>query len=680
MKYTEGLLFTLATIAVFIGIYRFYYHFIYRRNVNYARKLSTPKRILHILSWLFTFAFLGIAAYLFIIPAEANSDKEPFIWDDYTKPFVIVFDKPVRHSSVTHSFSKEIKGTWTFEKVNEYDIFKRKLVFYPAESLLPNEKVSFTSDYTLLLGMNTLKLKSELHGGTETPNVKINDEVDDKQNVNPDQEIRVSLEQGNPLSYVLNFESTPPGLFDETKRYRAQENNTIIPHNGLKNGQLYDTKIYLTPVSYNLNTREIIGFGEKKLLKSFKFQTANTPLVKEILPKGDSVLSSEKIQISFYQEMDKESVEKGITFDPAIDGGHFEWSEDSTRINYVTDKPLQKEAKYRILLANTIKSHYGAKLSQVEDTKPAITHEFKTIGSVGVAGTTPASGTYNVDPAKTVISIIFNQEVDKPSAESKFSVSPAIDGKITWDGTTMNFKPNSEIKSAMKYTVTLAPGIKSVEGLDLKSSYSFTFTTKSKTVLLKAPIINQPAQFACNVTAAAIALQFKGVNVSPWDVYNGIPKQTAPKTVNSWGNPNLGYVGNIYGAYGGDRTDGYGVYWDPIKNYISKYRPAEVKRGWNVTDMLNEIDKGNLSILWWQNGYATPTQLSWTAPDGSKVTGVNGMHSEVVVGYIGSPENPSQIILSDPWASRWNNQYRYININQFNGLWGYFNNTAVVVR
>lgn len=95
------------------------------------------------------------------------------------------------------------------------------------------------------------------------------------------------------------------------------------------------------------------------------------------------------------------------------------------------------------------------------------------------------------------------------------------------------------------------------------------------------------------------------------------------------------------------------------------------------------MDKGNPSILWWQNGAVDPTPLQWKSYDSDNniidIQTVYAMHSSVVVGYVGSIDQPYKIIVSDPWASRWEYQYAYYDIEEFSRLWDFFQNTAIVV-
>jgi uncharacterized protein YvpB len=94
----------------------------------------------------------------------------------------------------------------------------------------------------------------------------------------------------------------------------------------------------------------------------------------------------------------------------------------------------------------------------------------------------------------------------------------------------------------------------------------------------------------------------------------------------------------------------------------------------SISDLANEVAQGHPVILWWQNGWSAPNDISWTTPDGQYIYAINGMHSEVAVGFIGPTDNPTHIIVNDPWRGR-----RELEVGYFKSLWGYFNNTGVVI-
>jgi uncharacterized protein YvpB len=716
----------LVTIAGFLCVVllagaNIFYRFWYSRDKSLFRlSRSQFGRILPKLNLAGGAVLALVLGYMLFFPVavKATSVSDGGTWSDYSKPLEITFNKPVNHSSLTIQFSKEIKGEWKYEKAHSLDLFKTKLVFYPEESMLPEEKVTVKTSFAPLVNVGQKEFSMTFSSGTSKPKIEVSEDIFDKQNVNPVAGFDIRVADADPNSFIIELVSNPVLELIQKRENDVIKVNHAVP---FTNGQAYEVKIYLTPVTYNLKSKEILQKGERVEASSVMFKVAPSPVVKDVLPKGTNVLSTEPIEVTFDQEMDRKTVEAGFVVSPTIEGS-FEWNEESTQMIFKPKSGLAKETEYKIALKGNIQSKFGAQMIQ-DFTPIAINNEsttgqtesaqgalavaaetaqqgnpsaevktkdfsFKTIGSVGVAGTTPVPSAGGVDINTNVV-VTFNQTVDKASAESKFSIAPDAVGKFSWNGNTLTFNPDAALRYAQRYTVTLAPGIKSVDGIDLRTSYSFSFTTRPNKVILSVPSISQPEQYACNVTAAAMALQFKGKNVGAWDVFNLIPKDNDPSypygvypsANQEWGNPNTHYVGNVYGAYGGGNRQGYGVYWGPIANAINQIKPgsAEVKVGWNTADLLREIDKGNPSIVWWQNGSANPYSVSWKA-GGQTITGVNGMHSEVVVGYEGSPENPTYVYLRDPWT-RWSGGYHKMSGAAFNNLWGaYFNRAAVVVR
>lgn len=669
--------FLIYTITLFI-LCKFY--FTKARKEKYSRKKRKLLNIVDKSKYVTIVFIVGFIVYIFILPPKVDSIslKDGETWLDYNKPIEITFNRPINQSDLNNSFSTQFNTTHEFAKINKWHIFKRKLIIQPKETLFPNEEVEMNLNYKNLLQIGSTNYKTNFISGTSTPEVKVSKNINNRQNVNPLEHIRYKISRADSNSYLIEYESQPKIQFRTF--VLEDQSKMLIPKTPYKNGEQYEVTLYSTPIAYDIDTQEETKRGERNELAKIGFKIAPSPKIEEVLPNTENTLASESIKITFNTKMNKESVEKGITISPEIETEPV-WDETQKIITLKPKSPLQKETTYSISISPDIESDFGAKMMQKEYIKEAKSsdHQFTTTGSVGVLSTTPGAGAYDVS-VNSDIRVTFTQEVNKQSAQSKFSITPQLEGGISWDGNTMIFRPSSKLSHAQVYTANVQAVVESIDGLALKAPYSFNFTVEPKVVILDVPVIGQTHQYSCNVTAAAIALQYKGVSVSPDQVLASIPKQNVPKKDGKWGNPNLGFVGNVDGPTG----EGYGVHWGPIANYISQHRPTETKFGWNTTDLLREIDNGNVSILWWQNGHANPAPLSWKTKDGNgneiTINTVNGMHSEVVVGYVGSPENPSQIIISDPWASRWGNQYRYIDINSFRGLWSYFGNTAILVR
>ncbi|MCR4263701.1 MAG: C39 family peptidase [Candidatus Roizmanbacteria bacterium] len=191
---------------------------------------------------------------------------------------------------------------------------------------------------------------------------------------------------------------------------------------------------------------------------------------------------------------------------------------------------------------------------------------------------------------------------------------------------------------------------------------------------LQVPLIHQQYTFGCFSAAARMTLAYYGVTgIGEVEFIDMVGKDNTERNFvsNIWGNPNAAVVGTIDGSGPG----GYGTHWDPVARVLNQYRPTEVKRHTTVPEILSEVSKGYPVMVWWVNGVWPARDVSWNLPDGSKVYTVNGMHVEVVTGWKGPMDNPTTIYTNDPWRG-----YRAYTRGQFDQLWKWFDNTAVIVR
>ena len=168
-----------------------------------------------------------------------------------------------------------------------------------------------------------------------------------------------------------------------------------------------------------------------------------------------------------------------------------------------------------------------------------------------------------------------------------------------------------------------------------------------------------------------MALAGKGVLVSETDIMNIVGYDPTPHAGDTWGDPYLAYVGDIDGS---QNTTGYGVYWDPIAKAAKNWRgSSKAFTGWSVTQLTNELAAGNPVVVWGilGNGY----QDNWRTPEGKEIYAWKGEHARTAIGYVGSKDNPAQIILNDPVAGQ-----VYWSRARFEQDWGVFGNAGVVVR
>ncbi len=489
--------------------------------------------------------------------------------------------------------------------------------------------------------------------GPETPEIVATSIENNAQDVSVSDSLQLSFDVPQHEAVSWNFEIDPPVEYEIIEVSDQQWEIKFAQE--LQQDTTYKLLAERTVVQKDLETGSILSQFDPAVALNLEFKTTTPPLLESVSPSGDGALLTEALKVQFKDSLIQDSVENSFSLKPEI-AGTFEWVDEKTFTFTPTDK-WKAETKYTMELAAGIQANDGG------FTEDVITNSFTTIGKVRVTEFDPKNGTGNVN-VKERVAVRFDQPVDRKSAEGKFSISPNLAGKIEWNdnSTRLVFVPSNGLGYSTKYTVKVASGVKSKHGQDSAKEFTASFTTQSEIFMLNVPWYSQQERFTCNVASTRMALAYRGVYKNEADIKSG-----------------LGIGPSLNGTSGGDPyvdwIDGYGTYWTNVSDYVSGYRKTSIKRNWNITELLTEVSKGNPSILWWQNGWSDWYTKSWTTSGGKQVQGLNGMHSEVVIGYKGSISNPSQIITRDPWRGT-----RYYDRAYFEQLWtNSFNRTAVVV-
>ena len=79
----------------------------------------------------------------------------------------------------------------------------------------------------------------------------------------------------------------------------------------------------------------------------------------------------------------------------------------------------------------------------------------------------------------TPVEIEFNWDMDVESVERNFSITPAVEGDITWEDSyyKMIFRPKRAFETNTVYTVKMAKGVKHPAGLEMADDFTFSFKT-----------------------------------------------------------------------------------------------------------------------------------------------------------------------------------------------------------
>lgn len=218
------------------------------------------------------------------------------------------------------------------------------------------------------------------------------------------------------------------------------------------------------------------------------------------------------------------------------------------------------------------------------------------------------------------IKVVIDKDTGKLTALMGFSSLPRTEqkGSGLWDLTEADEPAN-------------APG----EGKDAEVT-----ALTAKEVLLDAPAVSQMPELynGCEVTSLSMLFQYNGIQLDKLKLADRIVKDPAPIVKNakggieSWGNPQKGFVGDIRGY-----RMGFGVYHKPILKLIEDIKPGH---GLNLTgkpfdELLHQVEQGRPVLVWTTTSLkpiAESAWITWKTADGPVRTTLNE-HVVLLVGY-----------------------------------------------
>jgi uncharacterized protein YvpB len=608
-------------------------------------------KILFLVSFTTIFLILLLFAFGTVItknPAIIFSFPVPkTVLLSYAKPLIVVFDVPVNTQSLRIHSAPDLPGYWKMVRVVPFLPYARRFEFYPSESFVPDADIM-----VYFSNLNPIFPKgwgSELlweFSSPKLPKVQSvtpkNEEID----VLATTDIIVQLSHDDGPQTVWDAELTPPAKY--TIRRNNPKELRIDFDLPLSQNTKYQIKLFETPIQYSIETSQTTWRGSKQVIYDGSFSTVKSPLVTSFSPEGSQVLPNAEISIHFDDPMNAESVNSHLTITPPVTSLPV-WDSEKKVLRWEGNS-LTHETTYTVTLsAGTETQAHGTLENDFR-------YQFSTIGKVKVVDTTPKSDTKNI-PRESPIIITFDQPVIQKSAESHFSLSPPIDGTLSWNGNSLMFQPKKNFAFGTVYSYSIKPGIESQFGSTGTDGYDVHFTTAPDQVVLPVQFIKQQEFFTCNIDAARMILTYRGVTVTEQELKDKVGFGGERGS----GDPNKGYV-----------TD-YGTYWDPIQKAVNAYRPSHVYKDWTVTDILTAVAKGNPVLVWAQNGWSDPHEISWDTPQGNHIYAINGMHSYVVKGFRGSVNSPTAVITNDPWRGE-----SVLSIDEFTRLWNFFKVAMVI--
>ncbi|ANP79796.1 C39 family peptidase [Bacillus cereus] len=155
-----------------------------------------------------------------------------------------------------------------------------------------------------------------------------------------------------------------------------------------------------------------------------------------------------------------------------------------------------------------------------------------------------------------------------------------------------------------------------------------------KVILSNVPLIQQLPELdrGCEVTSLAMMLQYAGVSVDKMTLANEIKKVDFIDD-GVRGNPNEGFVGNIYTF----SESGYGVYHGPLFQLAEKYLPNKVVdlTGKNIEEIYKSVKAGKPVVMITNATFAPLDEdefTTWETNSGD-VSITYNEHCIVLIGY-----------------------------------------------
>lgn len=194
-----------------------------------------------------------------------------------------------------------------------------------------------------------------------------------------------------------------------------------------------------------------------------------------------------------------------------------------------------------------------------------------------------------------------------------------------------------------------------------------------KSLLIDVPIISQLPELknGCEITSLTMMFNHVGISVDKLTLANKVKKDNTPLTYNgetiaTWGNPHVGFVGDITG-----KTPGYSIYPEALTPLIEEYMPG---KSLNLTGTsYEEIEKvlfDNRPVLVWiTNDFKPPTRPAQWISNGETISIYFSQHAVLLTGY-----DKDNVYYNDPLS---NTKNKSVSKEVFKAIWGTMGNKAI---
>lgn len=197
----------------------------------------------------------------------------------------------------------------------------------------------------------------------------------------------------------------------------------------------------------------------------------------------------------------------------------------------------------------------------------------------------------------------------------------------------------------------------------------------SSSPLINAPLIDQRPELVrgCEVTSLAMLLQTAGIKVDKLTLAKQVKKDPTPKTdvkgMIHYGNPNIGFVGNMYDL----NEPGYGVYHGPLMALAQSYlgNRAIDLTGMSFDIVLNQLREGIPVMVITSTTFKKIPASDWQTweTESGPIKVSKKEHAVLLTGY-----SNNRLYLNDPLRGKKN---EVTNRDAFIQAWKQFGSQAI---
>jgi uncharacterized protein YvpB len=319
-------------------------------------------------------------------PAPDSSSFSP------TNSIEILFDRPLKRTTLEKSISPDVPGRWVFENSLYATHLYRKLVFYPTYSLKPGTTYTITlSGIRNLMGISKPYTHQFSFTTQEAPSVLAVSPSHESLNVENNAQVVVTLDHPNENISEFTFRFEPSLDFDVTLD-TTKTKYTLTPANPFTPQTMYRLFVEKTDVIVNTEDGVVIEREPAQDVYSGTFTTKPPSeglfgsIMKTLLPKAvpsiihmtpqdgwTAVNVQSPIKLTFDRQVNHKTAEEQFNISPHIEG-IFSWEENT--LSFMPQKPLEFSTIYTVTHSSGFQSRFTTQNSTTKLAVPSYLQKY----------------------------------------------------------------------------------------------------------------------------------------------------------------------------------------------------------------------------------------------------------------------------------------------------------------